>query len=226
MKQIKAILFDLDNTLVDFMKMKREACRSAIYAMVDSGLKISKEEGYKKLILTYFKVGIESDRAFTEFLKRETGEVNPKILAAGINAYLATKSKFLKLYPNVIPTLTKLKDKGLVLAIVTDAPKVKAYQRLLAMKIEQFFDFVVGFEDTEKKKKTDVPLKMAIEKLKLKPNEIMMIGDSVKRDVIPAKKLDVVSAFAKYGSSEKIGRIKPRRKVKALLFREIKNPRR
>jgi len=209
MKQIKAILFDLDNTLVDFMKMKREACKFAIYAMVDSGLKISKEEGYKKLIFTYFKVGIESDRAFTEFLKRETGEVNPKILAAGINAYLGTKSKFLKLYPNVIPTLTKLKEKGLILAIVTDAPKVKAYQRLLAMKIESYFDFVIGFEDTKKKKKTDVPLKMAIEKLKLEPEEIMFVGDSLKRDVIPAKKLDVISVFAKYGSSEKIVRIKP-----------------
>jgi len=209
MKQIKAILFDLDNTLVDFMKMKKEACRSAISAMVDNGLKMDKNEGYRKLILTYFKVGIESDRAFTEFLKRETREINPKILASGINAYLETKSKFLKLYPDVIPTLTKLKEKGLILAIVTDAPKVKAYQRLLAMKIENFFDFVIGFEDTEKKKKTVFPLKMAIEKLKLEPEEIMMIGDSMKRDVIPAKRLNVISVFAKYGSSEEIGRIKP-----------------
>ena len=206
---IKAILFDLDNTLVDFIKMKMEACRSAIVAMIDNGLKINEEEGYRKLIATYFKVGIESDRAFQEFLKKETGEINPKILAAAINAYLETKSQFLKLYPNVIPTLEKLKEKGLILGIVTDAPKVKAYQRLLSMKIEQFFDFVIGFEDTERKKKTDIPLKMAIEKLKLEPEEIMFVGDSIKRDIVPAKKLDVVSVFAKYGSSEKVGRIKP-----------------
>jgi putative hydrolase of the HAD superfamily len=209
MKQIKAILFDMDNTLLDFMKMKQEASKSALSAMIDAGLKIDKEEGYRKLFLTYLKVGIESDRAFQEFLKKETGEINPKILAAGINAYLETKSEFLKLYPNVIPTLTKLKEKRLILAIVTDAPKVKAYQRLLSMKIEHYFDFVIGFEDTEKKKKTDVPLKMAVEKLKLEPEEIMFVGDSLKRDVIPAKKLDVISVFAKYGSSEKIGRIKP-----------------
>jgi putative hydrolase of the HAD superfamily len=209
MSKIKAILFDLDNTLVDFMMMKREACKSAISAMIDTGLKISKSEGYKKLFLTYMKVGIESDRAFQEFLKKETGEINPKILAAAINAYLETKSKFLKLYPNVIPTLEKLKEKGLILGIVTDAPKVKAYQRLLAMKIDRFFDFVIGFEDTKKKKKTDVPLEMAIKKLKLEPREIMMVGDSIKRDVIPAKKLDVVSVLAKYGSLEKVGRIKP-----------------
>jgi putative hydrolase of the HAD superfamily len=221
MKQIKAILFDLDNTLVDFMKMKREACKSAISSMIDAGLKMGINEGYKKLFLSYMKVGIESDRAFTEFLKKETGEADSKILASGINAYLETKSKFLKLYPNIISTLEKLKETGLILGIVTDAPKVKAYQRLLAMKIEKYFDFVIGFEDTGKKKKTDIPLKMAIEKLKLEPEEIMMVGDSIKRDVIPAKKLGVVSVFAKYGSSEKVRKIKPDFELNT--FKEITN---
>lgn len=206
---IKAILFDLDNTLLDFVKMKKEACKFAISAMIDAGLNMNKDEGYRKLISTYWKVGIESDRAFTEFLKRETGKVDPKILAAGINAYLDAKPKFLKLYPNVVPTLTELKNRGFMLAIVTDAPKLKAYQRLLAMKIEHFFDFVIGLEDTEKKKKTGLPLELSIKKLKLEPREIMVVGDSIKRDVIPAKKLGMVSAFAKYGSSEKVEKIKP-----------------
>ena len=92
---------------------------------------------------------------------------------------------------------------------MSDAPKVKAYQRLLAMNIEKYFDFVIGFEDTGKKKKDELPLKMAIEKLELDSKEIMMVGDSIKRDVLPAKKLDLISVFAKYGSLEKIEKIKP-----------------
>jgi len=35
---IKAVLFDLDNTLIDFMRMKRNSCESAISAMIDAGL--------------------------------------------------------------------------------------------------------------------------------------------------------------------------------------------
>jgi len=209
MKQIKAILFDLDNTLIDFMKMKEESCKSALKAMIEKGLKIPYKSGYKKLIKTYFKVGIESNTAFEEFLKSQTGKVDTKILAAGINEYLKTKNKFLKPYPNVKSTLRKLKKMGLKLAIVTDAPRLKAYQRLVAMGIDNYFDFVVGLEDTGKKKKTEIPLKTAIEKLKLEPDEVMMVGDSIKRDVIPAKKLGVISMFAKYGSSEKVGKIKP-----------------
>ncbi len=209
MRRIKAILFDLDNTLIDFMKMKREAVKSAMKAMIKAGLKIDETEGYNKLMITYMRLGIESQNAFQEFLKSEVGRIDEKMLAGAINAYLKTKDSFLKPYPNVKPMLRELKKMGIKLAIVTDAPKVKAYQRLLAMNIEKYFDFVIGFEDTEKKKKTEIPLKVAIEKLKLKPEEIMVVGDSIKRDVIPARKLDMISVFAKYGSSEKVDKIKP-----------------
>ena len=35
---IKAVIFDLDNTLVDFMAMKHQAIDAAINAMIDAGL--------------------------------------------------------------------------------------------------------------------------------------------------------------------------------------------
>lgn len=209
MKNIKAIIFDLDNTLIDFMTMKREAIKSAVKAMIKTGLKLDEKESYRKLMITYLKLGIESDIAFQEFLKNELGKIDEKMLAAAINAYLKTKSRFLKLYPNVKPTLRDLKRKGFQLVIVTDAPKVKAYQRLLAMDIEKYFDFVIGFEDTGKRKKTELPLRMAIEKLKLNPEEVIMVGDSIKRDVLPAKKLNVQTVLAKYGAQEKLDKIKP-----------------
>ena len=41
---IKAIVFDLDNTLVDFMAMKRQAIDAAIDAMLDAGLDLTREE--------------------------------------------------------------------------------------------------------------------------------------------------------------------------------------
>ena len=40
---IRAIVFDLDNTLVDFMKMKSEAVTAAIEGMIDAGLKLPRE---------------------------------------------------------------------------------------------------------------------------------------------------------------------------------------
>jgi phosphoglycolate phosphatase-like HAD superfamily hydrolase len=203
MHKIRAILFDLDNTLVDFIQMKKESCRAAVKAMVASGLRMKEDQAFELLMKTYFDVGIESNTAFSEFL-RSIDQFNHKILASGINTYLKTKNKFLKPYPNVKPVLGKLKRRGIFLSIVTDAPKTKAYQRLLGMGIEPYFKFVVGHEDTNKSKHTGLPLLLALEMLRKEcPNiansEILMVGDSIERDIVPAKKLGLKTALAKYG---------------------------
>src|SRR4030042_1884661 len=94
---IKAVLFDLDNTLIDFMKMKKEASRAAAYAMVDAGLKVNKAELAEKLFDYYLNHGIESDDAFKNYLLKEFRKIDYKILAAAVNAYL--KEKYLHLDP-------------------------------------------------------------------------------------------------------------------------------
>jgi len=203
------VLFDLDNTLIDFVRMKSEAIKSAAKALIKSGLKMDETGAYRKLMTIYRKGRMESDNAFQEFLKSEMGKVDEKLLAAAINAYLKTKDSFMEPYPNVRPVLHQLKKRGIKLGIITDAPKLKAYQRLLGMDIEKYFDLIICFEDTGKKKKTELPLKLCIEKLGLNPDEIMMVGDSIRKDVLPARKLGVVGVLAKYGSYEKVDKIKP-----------------
>ena len=203
MHKIRAILFDLDNTLVDFIHMKQESCKAAAQAMVASGLRMQEAEAYERLIKTYFSVGIESDNAFSEFLKSE-GQFDHKILAAAINAYLDAKNKGLKPYPNVKPVLRTLQRRGIFLSVVTDAPKTKAYQRLLGMGIEPYFKFVVGYEDTSNPKNTGLPLLRALEMLRkelsgITNSEILMVGDSMERDLVPAKKIGLQTALSRYG---------------------------
>ncbi len=203
MRKIRAIFFDLDNTLSDFMRMKEEACRAAVRAMIDAGLDMTQEEAYVILMKTYSAVGWESDEAFSEFLK-SVGQFDHKILAAAINDYLKTKNDFLKPYPNVESVLQKLRKEGVILSIVTDAPKTKAFQRLLTMGIERYFRSVVGYEDTGREKQTGLPLMLALNRLKrevpgIANSEILMVGDSIERDLVPAKKLGLQTALSKYG---------------------------
>jgi putative hydrolase of the HAD superfamily len=203
MQRIKAIIFDLDNTLIDFMRMKEESCRAAVKAMISSGLNMSEEEAYAQLMNKYFALGLESDCAFTDFL-RGAGQFSHKILAAALNSYLRKKDTLIEPYPEVESVLKKLNKKGIVTIIVTDAPKTKAYQRLLAMGIESYFRFVVGFEDTGNGKQTGLPLMLALDKLRketpgLVNSEVLMVGDSIERDIEPAKKLGLKTALSKYG---------------------------
>jgi len=202
MPKIKAVAFDLDSTLIDFIKMKKICCEQAASAMVDAGLKMPVEHVSKRLMKTYFNVGIESDKAFSVFLFDALGKIDDKILAAGIQAYLKTKNAFLEPYPNVIPTLIALIKKGYKLGVVTDAPRLKAYQRLSAMKLIHFFDTVVAKEDTGKGKYDELPFKMLCEKLNVKPDEIMMVGDNPKLDVRMPKRMGMKTVLAKYGQQK------------------------
>lgn len=197
---IKAILFDLDNTLIDFMRMKKMSCEAAINAMIDAGLKVNKDKAIKLLFELYDKHGLEDPKIFQKFLKKILGKVEHRILAYGIVAYRSVKSGFLEPYPHTHYVLLKLKSKGLKLGIVTDAPRLKAWLRLAAMKIADFFNAVVTFEDTKQLKPSELPFKAAMKKLKLKPEECLMVGDMPHRDIIGAKALGMKTCFASYGN--------------------------
>jgi putative hydrolase of the HAD superfamily len=197
---IKAILFDLDNTLIDFMKMKKVSCEAAIDAMIDAGLNVEKEKAIKILFKIYDKYGLEDPRVFQKFHKKVLGKVDYRILAYGVVAYRKMRSGFLEAFPHTHYTLLKLKSKGLKLAIVSDAPRLKAWMRLAYMKISDFFDVVVTFDDTKQLKPSIMPFKLAMKRLNVQPNETLMIGDLPQRDIKGAKSLGIKTAFAQYGN--------------------------
>ncbi len=197
---IKAILFDLDNTLIDFMKMKKVSCEAAIDSMIDAGLNVKKEKAMKILFEIYDKYGLEDPKVFQKFLKKVIGKVDYRILAYGIVAYRKMRTGFLEPFPHTHYTLLKLKSKGIKLGIVSDAPRLKAWLRLANMKISDFFDAIITFDDTKQLKPSIEPFKLAMKKLKVNPNETLMIGDMPSRDIKGAKALGIKTAFAKYGN--------------------------
>lgn len=201
---IKAVLFDLDNTLIDFMKVKRSSVDAAINAMLAAGVRVKKGKAEKVLYALYKKHGIEHQQIFQKFLRAVLGKLDYKILAEGIVAYRKTQAGILQPYDDVVPTLKKLRQMQLKLAIVSDAPRMRAWLRLVEMGIQNYFDIVVCHEDTGHYKHTGLPFKKALRLLKLKPEECLMVGDWPERDMAGAKKLGIKSAFARYGASKKI----------------------
>ena len=202
---MKAITFDLDNTLIDFMRYKRLATDAAMDAMIKAGFKGDKKKLHEELFEFYLKYGIESNDPFDEFLKKKNA-YSLRILAAGINAYRRKRHGMIRPYHGVIPTLKKLKKQGYKLAIVTDAPKLKAYMRLDMMGIVDYFDVIVGYEDTNRRKPSKLPFKKALKELKVKAADAMHVGDWRERDILGAKKMGMKSCFARYGGN-KLGKL-------------------
>ncbi len=208
---IKGVIFDLDNTLIDFMKMKKICSEEAITAMIDAGLPLKKEEGIKILFDLYKKYGIENQKIFQEFLKKTIGRIDKKILANGISAYRKVKIGFIKPYPNVVPVLIELKRRGIKIGILSDAPELQGWIRLADMKIIHFFDLVLTLGETKKLKPSKKPFEMALSKLKIKPKETLFVGENPERDIKGAKSVEMITALALYGLDYK----KKYKKIKA-----------
>ncbi|MFZ2456271.1 MAG: TIGR02253 family HAD-type hydrolase [Candidatus Altiarchaeia archaeon] len=196
---IKAVLFDLDNTLVDFVGMKKRATRAAACAMVDSGLKEDAEALSTELFDFYLGYWIEADDAFEKFLQKKYGKIDIRLLAAGVNAYLKEKYNHLHAYPGVKETLAELKERGLKLAVVSDGMRLKAWMRLNEAGIDGFFDVVVTFDDTGKKKPSSEPFRRAVDELGVLSGECVFVGDWPERDIAGAKALGMTTVLARYG---------------------------
>ncbi len=198
---IKAVIFDLDNTLVDFMKMKRRAIEEAIPAMIDAGLEITQQKANKVIDEIYKEHGIEYQQVFDEFLRRVLNRVDYKILSAGIVAYRRAREAALIPYPHVYSTLNKLIKMGMQMGVLSDAPVKEAWLRLAFLNFHHIFDVVVTFEDTGERKPSPKPFLKMLERLVVEPGEALMVGDWVERDIIGAKNIGMKTAFARYGDT-------------------------
>ena len=198
---IKGVIFDLDNTLLDFMKMKEVAVKSAIRGMIEAGLEIDEVESFKDIISIYEEFGWENQKVFDVFLNKSIGYVDNKFLAAGIVAYRRAREANLLAYPNVNRTLVNLTKLGIKLAVVSDAPSREAWMRIYYLNLYHFFDAVITFDDSGERKPSSIPFEMALKKLKLKPQDSLMIGDWPDRDVVGAKQIGMRTAFAVYGDT-------------------------
>jgi putative hydrolase of the HAD superfamily len=187
---IRAVLFDLDGTLVDFVGLKKAAISNAAKFMVRAGLEMTEEEVTEKLDKVFWEIGIESNTAIEEFLEK-IGKLDDHILAAGINGYIIAKIEATKPVDGAVELINKLKAKGIKVAIVTDAPRLKAWKRLCVMGMDMLFDAVVAFEDTGCKKPDKMPFEAALRKLGVKPEETLMVGDWYKGDIEGAKRLGI-----------------------------------
>jgi putative hydrolase of the HAD superfamily len=199
---IKAVIFDLDNTLTDFMRMKENAVEAAVEAMVDAGLRFTSGDISKKIYDIYEREGIEFQSVFDHALEELIGQVDYKIHAAGIVAYRRAREASLVLYPHVRVTLIELMKRGIKLGVVSDAPRKEAWLRLCYLQLHHMFDFVTTFDDTGVRKPSPKPVQRALDHFQLQSNEAIMVGDWPERDIKGAGNLGMITVFARYGDTK------------------------
>lgn len=199
---IRALILDLDNTIIDFVRLKRNAIDSGLSSMAEAGMIFDKEEAQKRIMEIYEEKGWEYQEVFNDFiLETNNGILDYKFLASGIVGYRRAKEVSLVPYPQVTSTLFKLAKRGLKLGIVTDAPSREAWLRLCYLNLHNVFDEVVTSTDTGKLKPAPEPFKEILRRLQVRADEALMIGDWPERDMVGAAAVGMKSVFARYGDS-------------------------
>jgi putative hydrolase of the HAD superfamily len=194
LRNIKAVLFDIDDTLFDTATLAKMARMNAVKAMVESGLPIHDiQSGYKVLVKIVEEYGANYDQHFDRLLEVFGHKQDPKIIAAGIVAYHDTKLAYLKPDPDVIPTLIALRDRGCKIGIVSNGRSVKQWEKIIRLGLQHFFHTVVISEEVGFEKPDAKIFELALKKLHVRADETAYVGDSIETDVFGANQTGLVS---------------------------------
>jgi phosphoglycolate phosphatase len=101
-------------------------------------------------------------------------------------------------YSNVPATLTRLKEAGYRLAIVTNKPFAFVEPILKSLTLSGLFELILGGDSLDKKKPSPLPLLHVCEQLNVGVDECVMVGDS-KNDILAANAAGMQSIGVTYG---------------------------
>lgn len=101
--------------------------------------------------------------------------------------------ELVKEYDGVIPILEKLKEQNIRLAIVSTKLRDTIIRGLNVMKANHLFEVIIGMNDVTKVKPDPEPIYLALEKLGVNKDEVIMIGDNY-HDILAGKNAGVKTA--------------------------------
>ena len=189
---IKGVIFDMDNTLFDFVQAKLEAC-ARIVEYLGAGEQLE--------LYSYFRRpghGYEDQSNIADYM-RDIGVYSDAGYFHCCRIYEKTKLETIRPYPNVYSTLDSLRKMELELAVVTDAHSKNAKARLDVTGLLDKFDLLVTYDMTGRKKPAPEVFFYVLKGLDLMPAETLYVGDSIRRDIEPASRIGMLTAHAAYG---------------------------
>ena len=177
---IKVVVFDIDGVLIDSFNANYQFYQDLMTA---AGYKPPTKEGYLPL---FHRTMHDVIKILTKSASEE--EIN-RIWEMGRGRMVPYPSHLLKLTDGVEETLQEL-NKNYTLGIVTGRVRERIYEIPALAKLKKYFQVTVAYQDTTNHKPHPEPLHFACDKLQVKPNEAVYIGD-VENDVIAGKAADM-----------------------------------
>lgn len=187
---IKAVIFDLDNTLYDYWHCHQIAMRELartganIFGIGEREFVDYYETAKKEVKKNNYGVAAEHNRMF---YGQKTAElIGQSPIPAALTLYNAYWDAFLSVaepYPGATQFLRAAKSAGLATAICTDMTAHIQYRKLIRLGLDALIDSMVSSEEAGVEKPHPLMFQLVLDKLRVGTDEAVYIGDSYERDV-------------------------------------------
>ena len=174
---------------------------NAIRAMIEAGMPVDLEMGFKILKEVVNEYGPHYTKHFDRLLERLGLKWNPRVIAAGVVAYRETSQVYLKPFSDTVPTLIKLRDLGYKLGVIAEGRSVKEWQKLIQLGVDHIFHSVLISEDLGTEKLSVDQFYEGTRRLDAKPEEAIYVSSRLNRGILYANKAGLVTVRVRRGDS-------------------------
>ncbi len=197
--QVRAILFDLDGTLIDTTELILRCFDHSWQSVLGCG------NSRDALVETF---GMPLKDAMVRLLDaRQAGEsataqgllVN-RLLVEYRSYNVSNHDTLACGFDGVADVMAELKNRGYQTGVVTSKSRELATRGLQLCKLDGLVDTAVFLEDTERHKPGPEPILAALDRLKRSPSEAAYVGDSC-HDIAAGRAAGVVTVAALWGPS-------------------------
>ncbi|HEX4916807.1 MAG TPA: HAD-IA family hydrolase [Limnobacter sp.] len=188
--QFKAVLFDLDGTLVDTAP---DLCGTIQDMQSDRGVEVSSLASMQHLssggARALLKAGFKLEPHFPEF---------PAMRAEFLERYEARIARASAPYSGIVPLLNGLQSKGLRWGVVTNKPYYLAEKLMGELGLLNDCAVLIGGDTADKPKPSPLPCLLAASELRLPTEQCVMVGDDA-RDIEAGRAAGMFCVAVRYG---------------------------
>jgi 2-phosphoglycolate phosphatase len=177
----RAVLFDLDGTLVHSLPAVHAALNDTLEAFGDPPLPL---EALAPLLGGGAKALF--DRVAFERGKTLSLETRDQMIAHYVTAHRALEPKMTTLHRNALETIQRLASTGRRIAIVTNKGGKESEALVTRLGLAPWVDTVVGGDSCPSNKPDPDPLFLACRRLDIGPRQALFVGDG-REDIIAAR---------------------------------------
>jgi putative hydrolase of the HAD superfamily len=208
---VKALLFDLDDTLLDYSggaeRSWTEACGACCTLEgLDAAVLVATIAETRRWFwddpARHRRERVNMLGAWqhiVEFALERLGRPAPELAAAVARDYAARRRAAMRLFPDSLACLTELRRRGIPLALVTNGDATQQRDKIERHDLARFFDAILVEGEFGVGKPDEAVYRHVLKALGMTPDEALMVGDHLEWDVGAPQRLGLTGVWMDRG---------------------------